>query len=102
MLGIFCEMCRAELVEYGSPAVLVYDLICEHYLIYKQAPVFRQKDVKGELWSKMVDLLERKGILVSTEVDQVCMRVKPLGVSCIAQEEDCECFICFDPAKHTY
>lgn len=100
MLAIFCEICRAEIVEYGSPVVFIYDIICEQFLTYKKPPVFRQKDVNGEIWTQMIGLLERKGMLITTEIDRKFMSVKPVGISCIEGREDCECLICFDRSKH--
>ncbi len=76
---LFCEKCCHILGEYGVFALETYEVICNYYAITGKSSIVDESD---KFISKIVDFLEKKGFVVSTETKKEVI-VKPIDYKLI-------------------
>jgi hypothetical protein len=99
---LYCCKCQEHLNEYGEFASDVFIGICNFYLLYER-PFLISTDihVQNHGLLEVLRFLELKNYVISTEWEKELISFKPLGVSCVDQEEDHKvCHICFEREKH--
>lgn len=99
-----CSKCKDELWQYGEMVYEVYQAICiEHVKEPFDIPGIEHvpylSNASRNIY-KIIQFLETKGYVVSTESDISLIRIKPIGMDCIHHEQGVSCHICFHKADH--
>lgn len=101
MLSIlYCPDCQEKLLTYGEYVSDLYDLILYDYLVNDIISYFFLSDRDVNEISPAIKFLEDHGYIVSTETSFDCISVKPLGIRCYKEQQDCFCHVCFKPDEH--
>lgn len=78
MVAVYCIECRKNLKGYGEVAEIVYDHVCEWYSTENRAIEIDQACIEGLQCRKpVIDFLENKGFLVTTESGRQLLAIKP-------------------------
>ena len=99
---LYCCECQEHLEEYGIVASELFIRVCNSYLLYKR-PVSVKTDVHAQNHGLLetIRFLELKHYVVSFEHGKDCVLVKPLGVSCIEEQDNYRvCHVCFERENH--
>jgi hypothetical protein len=87
MVAVYCVECRKSLKEYGEVAEIVYDHVCEWYCAENRAIEIDQEHMHGLQCRKpVIDFLEHKGLLVTTESGKNFIAIKPSSLNVIGEE----------------
>jgi hypothetical protein len=101
MLSIlYCQDCQEKLRAYGEYVSDLYDVVLYDYLVNDIVSYFFLTDKDANKLGIAINFLEDRGYIVSTETSFDCISVKPLGIRCYEEREDCFCHICFKPDEH--
>jgi hypothetical protein len=79
-----------RMAEYGSLPEIAFREICEFFFLYDTC-IQVGDHIKG-----IIDFLEMKGYIVTTEVDWHTLALKPLGVKCREYTDSINWDVCFD------
>lgn len=94
----YCECCQDKLIELGDLPKTLFEQICEHYILNAECLEF--STCERSQYFYMVDILnflELNHYIVTHEVENVLLRVKPLGIKWDDDDENLtKCHICFD------
>jgi hypothetical protein len=78
MVIVFCKKCYEELKGYGMPAEVIYEHICAFYAIKRKPVHMTERELKGICCrAPIIEFLERKGFLITTEADFESLLIKP-------------------------
>lgn|SRR5438477_3080003 len=98
---LYCGDCHDSLCKYGEVATDLFMHICESFLVSKK-PMEIQTNVHELQHGVMeiIQFLEMKYYVVSTEIENETLLVKPLGIQCLQKEENHVFHVCFNRGKH--
>lgn len=99
---LYCCECQDNLCEYGECASELFIKICNYFLLFGK-PMPANTDIHSSQHGivEVIRFLEIKCYVVSTEGPGGFIHVKPLGVSCIQEEDNYRiCHVCFEREKH--
>lgn len=86
----YCSECMNRLVEYGSLPETAFREICEYYFLHDAC--IQVRDYK----TGIIDFLEMKGYIVTTEANWHKLALKPLGMTCRESTDSITWDVCFD------
>lgn len=83
MLDIFyCQYCHEELIKYGELSLHVYDEIVKYYLMHGKSKNYHvSKNKEDHRIVPVLEFLEKKNYIVTTEIDLNILTVKPQGIN---------------------
>ena len=87
---LYCKKCRSNLLEKGDMICDLYEQLCEHYMSFGKP--FEMPDMHFGKIETMIEFLERKGFVVTTETENQMIKVVPKGLNII----DDFCRVCRD------
>lgn len=106
MLEVYhCPHCRTQLVEYGEYALSFLTKIQDQYLTTKETVGFPlRKEGKKNQDLPIVKFLEKEGYLVTCEIDDLTLALKPTGIHEIAKKqiEFRQVFVCYSKDHHAH
>lgn len=96
MLAIFyCEECINNLLLHGELALKVFEEVCEKFLFSDAGyEISIKKEGENNSLMGLIEFLEKKGYVISTESGEFFLRVKPSGLDCYWQSHEINCFVC--------
>ncbi len=91
----YCTKCQEELVNYGEMASTMFEQICEHY-VFTNDCLSISTDMYGNLFNLngLIEFLEHKGFIVSTDIANQFLKVKPRGIVYSVDGYSTVCKIC--------
>lgn len=94
MLAItYCPECKDKILEYGEIVFTVFEAVCEQYYLEEYLTLSTHKnDIR--LYNGIVQFLEHKGLVVTTESSQETFQVKPIGLYCFGKGLEKVCKFC--------
>ena len=80
MVIMHCRNCKRQLHNFGGIAEVIYYHICEHFAIHGIPFIITQEEINGIPCHKPItEYLEKKGFLVSTDISEDRISIKPVG-----------------------
>ena len=78
---VYCEQCFRNLKEWGELAELIYEHVCEFYVL-NQMPLLVPDNFSYFLhgFSETIKFLESKKYIVTTEFSKDKIRIRPTGI----------------------
>jgi hypothetical protein len=79
---VYCDKCKEKVLYCGDIAFHLFEFICEQF--YQNEPLEISTNIHDDThgYEVIVKLLEKKGLVVTTECSQDSIQVKPLGIYC--------------------
>lgn len=76
-----CPNCEDKIVSYGYPCIILMDLVTAYFL-KSVSLTFNDRDNHDRQFKLPLEFLEKKGFLVSTEVDESDIQILPNFSKC--------------------
>ncbi len=78
---LYCEKCQQKIKNFGGIAFEVFDEICQCF--FEGYPLEIPTDMKETCCDIMplIEFLEKKGFIVTTDIGKDVIAIKPLGFS---------------------
>lgn len=102
MLAIrYCEECCSRLSNYGVVAETIFCEIVDHY-IFETEPLKINTSIhlRSRGVMEVINFLESKNLVVTTENGIETIMVKPKGVVCEEEDWGTSCTVCFEQEIH--
>lgn len=100
---IVCPCCLDEVSKSGYPAAQLLLSTCEDYCLLGIPSEISYSYFSDTSIFPVVEYLERKGFIVSTETDLDSIQFKPLGLKCKEYEDGhVICHICVKREQHQF
>lgn len=101
-----CPICNKTLWDYGCVAASIFEDIC--ISIIKDKEHFDIPDeetgqyilLNANRIYTIIKFLENKGYIITTEIDQTHLRIKPLGIRCSEDHYGISCHFCLKGDEH--
>ena len=92
----YCEDCNHPIFSRGAYLLSFFDEICDHFA-QKETPYPLNDIEKGSGKNEMVQYLERDEFVITTEISEAFIAIKP--TNCHKSKKH-GCLFCFQPEEH--